>query len=62
MEKKEKLIDISDMAEILGVSSGSIRNWIKWGRNIPYYKPGSNYLFDKEEVMAWAKNEGSGKQ
>ncbi len=42
-------LDISNTAEYLNKSQITIRRWVQEGR-IPYYKPGKEYLFEKEDL------------
>lgn len=52
MEKEEKWVNLSDVAEHLSVSEDTVRNWIKAGK-IPFYKAGKQYKFRLSEVDEW---------
>ena len=39
MEKEEKWVNLSDVAEHLSVSEDTVGNWIKAGK-LPFYKAG----------------------
>ncbi len=60
--EQERLIDINEMASILGVK----RSWLyrrTWKKKIPYIKVGKYVRFDKKEVIeflrknTWPKKE-----
>ena len=42
-------LDLADAAEYLNKSPITIRRWVQ-ERKIPYYKPGREYLFVKEDL------------
>jgi len=46
---EEKWVNISDVAEHLGVSQDTIRNWLKSGK-LPTYKAGKQYKFRLSEI------------
>ena len=48
----EKWSSLEEIAEHLGVSKDTIRNWIKKGV-IPYRRIGKQYKFKISEVDAW---------
>ena len=48
----EKWSSLEEIAEHLGVSKDTIRNWIKKGV-IPYRRIGKQYKFRVSEVDAW---------
>ena len=52
MNQDEKLIKLSVVAGLLGVSRRTIRRWVS-ERMMPAYKPGRGYLFYWSEVQAW---------
>lgn len=49
-------INISDAAEYLGVTSETIRNWIKKDTEIPASKIGKQWKFKKSELDEWVKS------
>lgn len=57
----EKWSSLEDIANHIGVSKDTIRNWIKKG-SIPYHKIGKQYKFRISEVDAWIENGESAKQ
>lgn len=42
-------LDLADVAEYLNKSPITIRRWVQ-EKKIPYYKPGKEYLFIKEDL------------
>ncbi|MBQ8666225.1 MAG: helix-turn-helix domain-containing protein [Lachnospiraceae bacterium] len=52
MEREEKWVNLSDVAEHLSVSEDTVRNWIK-ACKIPFYKAGKQYKFRLSEVDEW---------
>lgn len=51
----EKWSSLEEIAEHLGVSKDTIRNWIKKGV-IPYRRIGKQYKFKISEVDAWVNS------
>ena len=49
MDDFKQWVDLSSAADYLNKSTITIRRWIKEDR-IPYYKPGKEYLFLKEDL------------
>ena len=47
----EKWSSLEEIAEHLGVSKDTIRNWIK--KKIPYHRTGKQYKFKISQVDAW---------
>jgi excisionase family DNA binding protein len=43
------MVDLADVAEYLDKSPITIRRWVQ-EKKIPYYKPGKEYLFIKEDL------------
>ena len=56
----EKWISLEAIAEHLGVSKDTIRNWIKKNA-IPFHKVGKQYKFLISEVNEWVKSGESAK-
>lgn len=56
----EKWSSLEEIAEHLGVSKDTIRNWIKKGV-IPYRRIGKQYKFKISEVDAWVDSGKSAK-
>jgi len=56
----EKWVGLSEIAEHLGVSKDTIRNWIK-RENIPFHKVGKLYKFRISEVDKWVESGESAK-
>ena len=51
----DRWIGINELSEYLGVSTDTIRNWIK-KTNIPAHKIGKLWKFKLSEVDAWVKS------
>lgn len=51
----EKWSSLEDIAEHLGLSKDTIRNWIK-KEVIPYHRVGKQYKFKISEVDAWVES------
>lgn len=51
----EKWSSLEEIAEHLGISKDTIRNWIKKGV-IPYRRIGKQYKFKISEVDAWVNS------
>ena len=49
----EKLLNASQLAEILGVRPGTIYSWLFRGIDIPHVKIGGTIRFIEKEVMDW---------
>ena len=54
----ERWVGLSEIAEHLGVSKDTIRNWIK-RENIPFHKIGKLYKFRISEVDKWVESGAS---
>ena len=52
----EKWINIEEAAEYLGVKPGTIRDWIRKGKDIPANKVGRQWKFKRSELDAWIKS------
>ena len=51
--KNDKWISIDDAAEYLGVKPGTIRDWIRKGKDIPAHKIGKQWKFKCTELDNW---------
>ena len=51
--KNDKWISIDDEAEYLGVKPGTIRDWIRKGKDIPAHKIGKQWKFKCTELDNW---------
>jgi|10_taG_2_1085330.scaffolds.fasta_scaffold00996_9 excisionase family DNA binding protein len=49
------IITTSELAELLKVNEVTIQRWCRQ-RKIPFYRSGSDYRFDKNEVLRTLKN------
>lgn len=54
-KEPEKWSSLEEIAEHLGVSKDTIRNWIKKGV-IPYHRVGKQFKFRISEVDAWVES------
>lgn len=52
----DKWISIDEAAEYFGVKSGTIRDWIRKGKDIPAHKIGKQWKFKKSELDDWVKS------
>jgi excisionase family DNA binding protein len=59
MTGAETFIDVGRVAEILGLSTATIRKWVLT-RYIPYIKIGSAVRFSAQEVQEWARSKRIG--
>lgn len=64
-DKKEKpegqRMSFSEACEFFGVGNSTLYRWIREGR-IPFYRPGREYQFDREELVLIGKHDLSGKR
>ena len=51
----EKWVSLEEIAEHMGVSKDTIRNYIK-KQQIPYYRIGKQYKFKISEIDAWIES------
>ncbi|MCD6595476.1 helix-turn-helix domain-containing protein [bacterium] len=51
----EKLLDIGELARILGVKVSTIYGWVS-EKQIPHYKLGRLVRFDRHEIIEWLKS------
>ena len=52
----DKWINIDEAAEYLGVKTGTIRDWIRKGKDIPAQKIGKQWKFKCSELDEWVKS------
>jgi excisionase family DNA binding protein len=50
----DKLINVEDVAEILGVSKATVNKMMK-ERGMPHLKVGKLVRFDRDDVLLWMK-------
>lgn len=56
MEREaEKWVNLEEIAEHMGLSKDTIRNYIKKDQ-IPYYRIGKQYKFKISEIDAWIES------
>lgn len=56
MEREaEKWVNLEEIAEHMGLSKDTIRNYIKKDQ-IPYYRIGKQYKFKISEIDAWVES------
>ena len=51
-----KWISIDEAAEYLGVKPGTIRDWIRKGKDIPAHKIGKQWKFKCSELDNWVSS------
>jgi excisionase family DNA binding protein len=56
MDDFKQWLDLSSAAEYLDKSAVTIRRWVKEDK-IPYYKPGKEYLFLKEDLEEFMRKQ-----
>ena len=59
-KEPEKWSNLEEIAEHIGVSKDTIRNWIKKGA-IPHTRAGKQYKFRISEIDEWLKSGKSAK-
>lgn len=52
----DKWISIDEAAEYLGVKPGTIRDWIRKGKDIPAHKIGKQWKFKCSELDNWVSS------
>lgn len=52
----DKWIGIDEAAEYLGIKPGTIRDWIRKGKNIPAHKIGKHWKFKRAELDDWVSS------
>lgn len=58
----DRLLDVNQVSELLGVKSKTVYAWVNEGY-IPYYKVGRLVRFNLNKVLKWLKNkEHSGRK
>ncbi|MCD8198374.1 MAG: helix-turn-helix domain-containing protein [Lachnospiraceae bacterium] len=51
--RSDRWINIDEAAEYLGIRPGTIRDWIRKGKNVPAHKIGKQWKFKRSELDAW---------
>lgn len=51
-----KWISIEELSEYLGISAGTIRSWIRSGKDIPAVRIGRQWRFRIEEIDEWIES------
>jgi len=51
---QQKLINVSELAQVLGVSIQTIYTWVSQ-RRLPFVKVGRRTMFNPEEIERWIK-------
>ncbi len=54
--KNDNWINIDEAAEYLGVRPGTIRDWIRKGKDVPAHKIGKQWKFKCSELDEWVKS------
>ena len=52
----EKWISVEEAADYLGVKPGTIRDWIRKGKDIPAHKVGKQWKFKCSELDEWIQS------
>ena len=52
----DKWIGLEEAAEYLGIKPGTIRDWIRKGKNIPAHKIGKQWKFKCSELGNWVSS------
>ena len=53
---ENKWISIEDAAEYLGVKPGTIRDWIRKGKDVPAKKIEKQWKFKRSELDQWVQS------
>lgn len=53
--KKDKWVNIEDVAEYLSITVDTARTWMKNGK-LPAYKVGKRYKFKLSEIDEWVRS------
>ncbi|MEQ1603942.1 MAG: excisionase family DNA-binding protein [Pyrinomonadaceae bacterium] len=54
-------LNFNEACEFFGVKSSTLYRWVKEGR-VPFYRPGREYQFDREELVLIGRHDLSGKR
>lgn len=54
-------LNFTDACEFFGVGTSTLYRWIREGR-VPFYRPGREYQFDRDELVLIGKHDLSGKR
>ena len=54
--ENDNYISIDEAAEYLGIKPGTIRDWIRKGKNIPAHKIGKQWKFKRAELDDWVSS------
>lgn len=52
----DKWINIDEAAEYLGVKPGTVRDWIRKGKEVPAHKIGKQWKFKYSELDLWVQS------
>jgi excisionase family DNA binding protein len=55
-EDPDRLLDVSEAADLLGVKPGTLYSWASRGK-VPYRKVGALLRFHKGELLDWTKGQ-----
>ncbi len=59
IDNLNKWVNIEEVAAYLGIKPGTIRNWLRKGKEIPAHKVGKQWKFKLSEIDEWVKSGGS---
>ncbi len=59
VDNLNKWISLEEAAAYLGVKPGTIRNWLRKGKEIPAHKVGKQWKFKPSEIDEWIKSGNS---
>lgn len=54
--ENDRWIGLEEAAEYLGVKAGTIRSWIRKGKEIPAHKIGKQWRFKCDELDEWVSS------
>ncbi len=54
-------LDFNEACEFFGVTASTLYRWVREGR-VPFYRPGREYQFDRDELVLIGKHDLSGKR
>lgn len=57
--KSDNWINLDEASVYLGVKPGTVRDWIRKGKNVPAHKVGKQWKFKRSELDEWIQSGNS---